>query len=167
MKKARRARGETRLQVGVLPVRTDAAGELELMLVTTRTTRRWITPKGWPIKGLKDCEAAAREAFEEAGVVGRVRRKPFGRYVYWKRMSDHLALCRVTVFRLDVESQLDDWAEKAERECQWFKLDVAADLVEEPGLKALIEKLAQTNKRPALASEPAAVEPLPSERLLG
>lgn len=143
MKKAKRMRGEVRQQVGVLPVRRNEAGEPELLLVTTRTTRRWIIPKGWPISGLKDHEAAAQEAFEEAGVVGRVQRKSFGRYMYWKRMSDHFALCRVTAFRLDADGQLDDWAEKAQRQCHWFKLDDAAELVDEPGLKALIRKLAE------------------------
>jgi 8-oxo-dGTP pyrophosphatase MutT (NUDIX family) len=53
-------------------------------LVTTRRTKRWIIPKGWPIKGLKPSKTAAREAFEEAGVSGRVGAKPLGVFTYEK-----------------------------------------------------------------------------------
>ena len=59
-----------RLQNAGLPYRVTKAGALEILLVTTRQTRRWIIPKGWPIKGLKPANSAAREAFEEAGVSG-------------------------------------------------------------------------------------------------
>ena len=87
MKKTKRAPGETRAQIAAMPIRRVADGSAEILLVTSRTTQRWIVPKGWPIKGLKDHDAAAREAFEEAGVVGRISEKPAGRYTYWKRMS--------------------------------------------------------------------------------
>ena len=66
MKKAKRKTGEKRSQIAAMPIRRAADGSTELLLVTSRTTRRWIVPKGWPIKGLKDHDAAAREAYEEA-----------------------------------------------------------------------------------------------------
>lgn len=66
-------------QVVALPVK-GKPGDYQVMLVTSRETRRWIMPKGWPMKGRKDHEAAAREALEEAGVSGHIHRHPMGAY---------------------------------------------------------------------------------------
>jgi 8-oxo-dGTP pyrophosphatase MutT (NUDIX family) len=142
MKKAKRAAKKAREQIAAMPVRRTNEGALEIMLVTSRTTRRWIVPKGWPIKGLKDPDAAAREAFEEAGVVGTIERKPIGRYTYWKRMADHFVLCVVKVYQLEVELQLPSWAEQNQRLCRWFKPEDAADLVDEPELATVIRTMA-------------------------
>ena len=57
-----------RVQYGILPYRRTKPNSLEVLLITTRQSRRWIIPKGWPIKGLKPVKSAAREAYEEAGV---------------------------------------------------------------------------------------------------
>ena len=67
-----------RVQYGALPYRFSKDAALEILLVTTRGTRRWIVPKGWPIRGLRPAKSAAREAFEEAGVTGRIGPKPIG-----------------------------------------------------------------------------------------
>src|SRR5271156_4832943 len=61
-----------RLQYAALPYRVSARARTEIMLITSRETRRWIIPKGWPQKGRAPHRSAAREAFEEAGVVGKV-----------------------------------------------------------------------------------------------
>ncbi len=79
-----------RKQVAALPVRLDAAGQPRVLLITSRETRRFIVPKGWPMKGRKDYRAAAIEAQQEAGVIGRVHKKPVGSYLYWKRRADKL-----------------------------------------------------------------------------
>lgn len=144
MKKAKPLSGKPRAQIAALPLRRSPSGEPEVLLVTTRTTGRWIVPKGWRIKGRKGHEAAAIEAREEAGVIGKVHRKPVGRYLYWKRMADHFILCKVTVYLLDVENRLDLWTEQDQRQSHWFNLDDAAELVEEPGLKNVLRSL----KRP-------------------
>jgi 8-oxo-dGTP pyrophosphatase MutT (NUDIX family) len=141
MKKAGKKGGRTRAQIAAMPVRLGLDGVPEILLVTSRTTRRWIVPKGWRMKKRKDAEAAAIEAFEEAGVIGRVSETPAGRYSYWKRMADHFTLCEVTLYLLEVERQLDSWAEKDERRSQWFKLADAADLVDEPELRSAIRNL--------------------------
>ena len=141
MKKARRKAGEKRSQIAAMPVRRALDGSAEILLVTSRTTRRWIVPKGWPMKGRKDRDAAAQEAREEAGVLGRISEKPTGRYTYWKRMSDHFALCEVKLYVLEVEEQLDSFAEQHERDMRWFKLADAADLVDEPELGTAIRNL--------------------------
>ncbi|WP_245973797.1 NUDIX hydrolase [Bosea caraganae] len=122
IKKTRRVPEKARLQVGAVPVRHSPDGSIEVLLVTTRTTKRWTVPKGWPIKGLKAHEAAAREAQEEAGAIGTIRRKSMGRYLYWKRMEDYMLLCEVKLFLLTVTGRLDDWPERDQRRHQWFKL---------------------------------------------
>ena len=67
-------------QVGALIVRRRR-GSCEVMLITSRDTGRWIVPKGWPMRGKPDDEAAAQEAFEEAGVEGEISRDPVGSFV--------------------------------------------------------------------------------------
>lgn len=134
--------GDPLHQIGALPIRQDADGALEVLLVTSRETRRWTIPKGWPMKGLKDHKAAALEAREEAGVEGRVRKKPLGSYLYWKRREAHFDLCRVSVYLLEVDRELARWREKAERETRWLGITDAALMVSEPELCSLIEGLA-------------------------
>jgi 8-oxo-dGTP pyrophosphatase MutT (NUDIX family) len=136
-KKAAEAASDAQHQIAALPVRMSG-GQLEICLVTTRETRRWTIPKGWPMKGKADRAAAAIEAREEAGLTGEIGRKPVGSYLYWKRRADHLDLVRVVVYRLDVSSQMTDWKEADERHAMWFPAETAAGLVEEPGLAALI-----------------------------
>ncbi|MGF7055654.1 8-oxo-dGTP pyrophosphatase MutT (NUDIX family) [Bosea sp. OAE752] len=126
-------------QVAAVPVRRRHDGTAEILLVTTRSTKRWTLPKGWPVKKLKGSEAAAKEAFEEGGVVGRIRKKPIGRYLYWKRMDGYFSLCKVRLYVLNVAAEHPDWPEKGERLRSWFKWQDAADLVEEPGLRKLLK----------------------------
>lgn len=134
-------RAEPKNQIGAIPFRREADGTLEIMLVTSRETRRWIVPKGWLIPGLKPHEAAAREAMEEAGLVGEIAKKPVGRYTYWKRKIDHFVFCNVKLFPLAVERQLPTWPEKNQRRCQWFSQQDASDLVDEPALGDIIRGL--------------------------
>lgn len=141
MKKSKPAPERARAQVAALPIRRAEDGALEVLLVTSRTTRRWIVPKGWPIKGLKDHDAAAREALEEAGVIGKVRKKPIGHYSYWKRMPDHFQLCEVSLFLLEVERRLDHWMEREQRMSRWFTPADAAQMVDEPELANALRRL--------------------------
>jgi 8-oxo-dGTP pyrophosphatase MutT (NUDIX family) len=130
-----------RSQVAALPVRQAADGRWQVLLVTSRETHRWIIPKGWPMKGVPDYIAAAQEAREEAGLFGCVRKKPIGSYQAWKRLSGGFELVKVRVFRFDVDEQLDNWLEKGQRRLQWVDFDAAADLIDEPGLSALLRDL--------------------------
>ena len=79
------------VQYGALPYRFTHDGVLEILLLTTRRSGRWIIPKGWPIKGLRPAKSAAREAFEEAGVRGQVRAKSIGLFAYDKNFSTRTA----------------------------------------------------------------------------
>lgn len=133
--------GTTLHQIGALPVRRDGNGALRVLLVTSRETKRWIIPKGWPMKNKKDHEAAAQEAREEAGVEGTVTKTPIGSYLYWKRRETHFDLCQVSVYLLTVERNLKKWREQAQRDVQWFEPAEAAHLVAEPGLASLIAGL--------------------------
>lgn len=146
MKKAKRPPGAPRVQVGALPLRQAADGSIEILLVTSRETQRWVVPKGWPVKSMKDHDAAAREAYEEAGVVGKVEKKSSGSYTYWKRLPDHFTLCDVKLYKLMVERQLATWPEQGQRRQQWFKPADAADLVDEPELRSVIRELASEAK---------------------
>jgi 8-oxo-dGTP pyrophosphatase MutT (NUDIX family) len=128
-------------QVAALPVRNDAQGQLRVMLMTSRETRRLIVPKGWPMKGHKDYRAAAIEAQQEAGLVGRIHKKPIGAYVYWKRRTDCFQMIRAKVFLLEVDRQLPVWREQLQRQFAWLDIDDAADLVDDPGLSLIIRKL--------------------------
>lgn len=130
-----------RKQVAALPVRFDAEGHLHVLLITSRGTQRFIIPKGWPMKGKKDHRAAAIEAQQEAGIIGRVHKKPVGVYTYWKRRDDHFDFCRVKVYPLEFRHQLPDWREKGQRRGAWLLPDEAADLVDDPGLVDIIRNL--------------------------
>jgi 8-oxo-dGTP pyrophosphatase MutT (NUDIX family) len=128
------------LQVGALPIRFKA-GEAQILLVTSRESKRWVIPKGWPMRGRKNWAAAAQEAKEEAGIVGRASKKPMGSFLYFKRRAAHFDLCRVEVYPLFAEKRLAAYREKGQREARWFTLAQAAEQVEEAGLSALLVDL--------------------------
>lgn len=130
-----------RRQVAALPLRRAKNGAVEILLVTSRDTGRWIIPKGWPSKRVKDHKAAAREARQEAGVRGKIMRKVFGRYRYVKHELGESAPIDVTVFLLSVRKQAKRWPEKAQRRRAWFGILDAAGKINEPGLSCLIERL--------------------------
>ena len=91
--------------------------------------------------GLKDYNAAKREAFEEAGIEGRISRMAFGAYDYLKRLKGGaMQPCRVIVYQLTVKAILRNWPEKNQRKRKWFSALRAAELVQEPELQILIKK---------------------------
>lgn len=127
-----------RRQVAALPWRRGADG-IEILLVTSRGTRRWVTPKGGRMIGKTDAEAAAQEALEEAGVEGTARAQPCGVFRYLKVLKRRASRwCVVAVHPLEVTRELEDWKERAERERAWFTRAEAAERVDEPDLAALI-----------------------------
>jgi 8-oxo-dGTP pyrophosphatase MutT (NUDIX family) len=133
---------EARRQVGALPFRRTSEGGFEVLLVTSRESRRWVIPKGWPMKGRKPYDAAAREAYEEAGLVGQIGKRPLGFYLYEKRLkSRDSVLCQVKVFPLEVRKQLKHWPEQHEREGRWFSPSEAAEAVAEAGLSGIIRSV--------------------------
>jgi len=132
-----------RIQYAALPYRLRGASRTEVMLVTSRGTRRWIIPKGWPQKGKAPHKSAAREAFEEAGVVGAVGKRPVGSFPYHKRLKNGVVeVCEVHVFPLRVSRQSRQWPEKEQRDVKWLSAKAAAKVVKEPLLREIIRRLA-------------------------
>lgn len=128
---------EPRRQYAALPWRMGEG--LEILLASSRESRRWIIPKGWPMRGKKPHAAAALEALQEAGLVGKIEKTRIGAFHYHKRMKNGAdILCQVDVFPMSVQRQRKSWPEKDQRVTQWFGFADAAEEVREPELKALI-----------------------------
>ncbi|HYC75979.1 NUDIX hydrolase [Brevundimonas sp.] len=127
-----------RRQVAALPWRRGGDG-VEILLITSRETRRWVTPKGGRMTGKTDAEAAAQEALEEAGVEGFVDERPLGSFRYLKVLKRRAPRwCTVDLYSLEVRTELADWQERPERERVWLSREEAARRVDEPDLQALI-----------------------------
>ncbi len=144
------------LQVAALCLRGESPN-LEVLLVTSRSTKkhppRWILPKGWPIVGTDLAGSARQEAWEEAGVRGRLNTDPVGSYLHEYLQDGHLVRqVEVRVFRLDQATLADDYPEAGQRKRCWWSLEDAAAAVEQPGLAELLRRLARTQRRP-LTSE--------------
>jgi 8-oxo-dGTP pyrophosphatase MutT (NUDIX family) len=138
------SKSKVRVQYAALPWRANG-GRLEILLITTLKTHRWIVPKGWPVETLSPRACAAQEALEEAGVSGPVSEKAIGSFRYFKRRKDGAALpCRVEVFALEVAQQRKTWAEKGAREFRWCSVAEATLCVSEPGLRQIIIRFAET-----------------------
>ncbi len=109
------------------------------MLITSRRSRRWIIPKGWPMPDRPPHKAAALEALEEAGVTGEIGARPLGSYRYRKRLKDgSKIICEVEIFPLKVTAQLARWPDEGKRMVKWFSPARAGKVVQEPMLKAAI-----------------------------
>jgi 8-oxo-dGTP pyrophosphatase MutT (NUDIX family) len=149
-------KGHVRRQYAALPFRLDDTGCPEILLVTTRETGRWIVPKGWPVATLSPRQVAAREAYEEAGLIGTMLDgTSFGSYQYDKILVGGATIpCEVKVFAMRVERQNPTWPEMQQRRTRWCNPDLAASLVAEPGLARILSAFpdhlaALRNGRPA------------------
>ena len=129
-------------QAGVIAYRPGEDGS-EVLLITSRETRRWIIPKGNIDRGKTAREAAAQEAYEEAGLSGRFSSEiPLGFYTYFKRRADQSTTpISVEVYLLKVERQHKKWPEKGKRKLQWLPLREAIAKIEEPGVVPLLKRL--------------------------
>lgn len=127
------------VQVGALCYR-HKKGKLQILLVTSRGTRRWIIPKGWPMQGKHGAPAAKQEAWEEAGVaVAQIDSEPLGEYRYRKKMASGLALPVTTlVYPCEVSKLAKTYPEESQRKRKWFAPKKAAKKVLEPELKKMI-----------------------------
>lgn len=125
-------------QSGVVPFRQGPAGP-EVLLITSRTRKRWIIPKGIVEPDLTPAESALNEAYEEAGVKGRVAGPGLGTFSYAKWEG----LCTVEVFPMAVDEELEDWPERDERTRRWFPLLEAAGQADDPAAGALIRRLGE------------------------
>lgn len=134
------------VQYGVLPWRIST--RLEVLLITSRETARWVIPKGWPMKNKGGPQSAAREAFEEAGIEGEFDTQSIGAYPYVKRLKDGTTRpLTVEVFALKVSRELPHWPEQKQRQRRWFSLAEAAESVDEPELADIIRSFAPPEAR--------------------
>jgi 8-oxo-dGTP pyrophosphatase MutT (NUDIX family) len=130
--------GQAKLQYGALCWRDGVAG-VEVLLITSRDTGRWVIPKGWPMPGLAPEAAAAQEAWEEAGVNGQINPCCIGRFGYQKGLSHTATVpCAVAVYGLRVTKEAASFPEVKERQRKWFSPAEAASLVAEPELALII-----------------------------
>ena len=129
---------DVRTQFGAFCWRPRKKG-FEVLLVTSKRSKRWIIPKGWPVDGATPAEAALTEAWEEAGVVGKVSPVCLGIFSYFKDLDEDTDLpCVVAVFPVKVKSLAKDWPEKDARKRRWVSPKRAAEMVQEPELAALL-----------------------------
>ncbi len=129
----------------------ESDGAIRVMLITSRESQRWVIPKGNPIKGLRAHEAAAQEAYEEAGIEGIPCPTSIGQYRYIKRRKTGLTRALdVDVFPLAVTGQAEEWPEQDERTTAWFTLTNAAAAVDEPELKGIIASFREPPPTPGL-----------------
>ncbi|GAK72871.1 NUDIX hydrolase [Agrobacterium rubi] len=126
-------------QAGALCLRVSPKGEQEILLVGSRRSGRWGLPKGHIEPGETSYEAAAREAFEEAGIRGEISDTIAGSFVYSKESSPNRY--RVIVHRLAVSSIDDAYPEQGLRARQWFTHSDAANVVGHEGLRELLRTL--------------------------
>ena len=142
---------DARRQVAAMPLRWKG-DDVQVLMITSRDTGRWVVPKGWTMKNVKPWAAAAIEALEEAGATGHIAREAFGTYGYDKVLGDGSAVpCKVRVYPMIVETLRDDWKERQERRRRWFEVSEAAEKVDEPELAALLRQLSDKPKKVPVA----------------
>jgi len=129
-------------QAGVIAYRV-LDGKVQVLLMTSRDTGRWIIPKGNINGRSTPSKAAEKEAYEEAGVRGAITSStPLGIYTYSKKLESGKArAATVEVYLLRITERLKKWPEKGERKLSWVTTKEAVDLVEEPGVVPLLQRL--------------------------
>ena len=114
-------------------------GKLQVLLITSRGTGRWIIPKGWPIDGLTPAHSAAQEAWEEAGVMGKPVDLCLGLFSYRKFIEGEETLpCVAMVYPLKVKRLAKDFPEAGQRKMKWVSRKRAAQMVVEPELARIL-----------------------------
>jgi 8-oxo-dGTP pyrophosphatase MutT (NUDIX family) len=152
-------------QTGVIAYRV-LDGKVQVLLMTSRDTGRWIIPKGNINGGATPAQAAEKEAYEEAGVKGTIASSiPLGIYTYFKKLgSEKTQPAAVEVYLLRVKEQLKKWPEKGERKLSWLSTKEAAELIEEPGVIPLLHRLMEFEGELPKQVRKRSAEPRPKRR---
>jgi 8-oxo-dGTP pyrophosphatase MutT (NUDIX family) len=136
-------------QFAALPFRVRNQ-KISVLLVTTRKKGRWSVPKGWPIAGCEPQQTAEIEAYEEAGLIGRAKAKPVGKFLHHKRKRN--LICKVELFPFEVSKRKKQWPEKGQRDAMWISARRAAHMVHKPQLRRLIQQFARSKRREVISA---------------
>ena len=126
-------------QAGAIPIRRRGT-QVEVCLIRRKDSRAWGIPKGMVDPGDTHVETALNEAWEEAGLSGRVRGQPLGIYEYEKWQGNFT----VAVYVLDVEAEHDDWQEAGFRERRWMSFEEADRRLAGHPVRSLVNRVADT-----------------------
>lgn len=137
------------LESGALAYRLDPRGEPRVLVLTTSKGKHWGIPKGRVEPQLSFGDNAAKEAFEEAGILGEVTPNSAGMYRATKRLAANESVIEVWVYLMKVTRTVEDFPEKGQRALKWVSCDEAARLLREPLLARLCHELAQRSKSAA------------------
>jgi len=131
---------DLRTQFGALCFRTKDK-KTEVLIIRSRRSKRWIIPKGWPMKNETPARAAATEAYQEAGVKGTIYDQCLGGYSYTKVMDRGQNLpVMVMVYPIKVKRLLTEYPERIQRSRKWVSLKKAAEKLSDPELAALVAR---------------------------
>jgi 8-oxo-dGTP pyrophosphatase MutT (NUDIX family) len=149
-------------QVSALPWRLAEDGGLEFLLVTSRTNKHWLLPKGWPIPGKSGFESALQEAYEEAGIYAKGPDTPLGKYAFTKVLHDLTELpCTMSVYAVNGVNELEDWPEKSERDRLWFTQAEAVSITFDFNLSLFLSAVLYDKKRKRLKIDSKLAPPEP------
>lgn len=127
------------IQVAALCYRDTAKGR-EVLLITSRKGKRWILPKGNPINGLTNAQAAQQEAYEEAGVRGTINEQSIGKVQTTKNHGNGFrSKIELHVYALSATSQETDFPEKGQRITEWMNISSAIERCDEDAISFLLE----------------------------
>jgi len=138
IKLSKGSKTDVRTQFAALCYRRNKAGKLRICIVTSRRSKRWILPKGWPMNKMTPAKAAATEAWEEAGLKGRSIDQCLGVYAYVKPLTRGVTPVIVMVYPLEVTSIANTWPESHQRQRKWMSPKKAARRLMEPELRRIV-----------------------------
>ncbi|NHQ60540.1 NUDIX hydrolase [Chlorobium sp. BLA1] len=112
-----------------------------VVLITAKKSDRWIIPKGHVQKGLSPADSAAKEAFEEAGLIGVVHQQQAGQFGY-RKFGKHFS---VEVYPLYINTMLEEWDEMHDRQRKLVTPAEAIEMVWHDDLRRIISDFFAVN----------------------
>src|SRR5689334_22337766 len=133
------------LEAGALAFRRTRRHGLEILLISKRRAHKWGIPKGRLVPHLSFADNAAKEAFEEGGVIGRISPDAVGVFRAQKQADNQLApvVIEVWVYLLEVTDICQKWPEKGKRQTRWVSCETAACQLREPALAQICHRLSK------------------------